>query len=265
MTDLCDLALITGASSGMGAALAERLARSGSDLVLVARRWERLEELATRLTDETGVHVKIVVADLTDDADVAHVESVCAEKPLDLLVNNAGFPGYGPFAEIDRDVATDLVGIHVLAPVRMTRAALPGMLLRRRGAIVNVASLLALSGPATIPLPGRATYAAAKSFLLTFTQALAGELEGSGVHAMVCLPGMVDSEFHGGGGRPGMPGSRIMSSHDAARAIIGGLRLGETVCLPGVEDVTSFGQLCDLQQSLMAAGNNTSRLASRYR
>ena len=183
---------------------------------------------------------------------------------LHLLVNNAGFAGYGPFAELDPAVAEDLVGVHVLAPVRVTRAALPGMIARGHGAVVNVASLLALSGPLKIGMAGRATYAGAKSFLLAFTQALAGELEGTGVHTMVCLPGMVESEFHGIR-RGSVPGLKVMSSQNVAQAIVAGLELGEVVCAPGVDDPGLFDQLRDLQQATLANGNRTGELAARYR
>jgi len=115
-------------------------------------------------------------------------------------------------------------------------------------------------------MAGRATYAGAKSFQLVFTQALAGELEGTGVHVMVCLPGMVESEFHGGralAGRPGVP--PLMSAEDCARAIVAGLALGEVVCVPALEDAAAvFSQFRELQQATLAGGNRTGRLAQRY-
>jgi uncharacterized protein len=259
-----NLALVTGASSGIGAALAERLARDGRDVLIVARRRERLEALAARLQFETGAAVDLLVADLTDPEQLHLVEErIAGERRLDLLVNNAGFGGYGSFAEIDSDVAGRLTAIHITAPLRLTRAALPGMIARERGAVVNVASLLALSGPLNLPMAGRATYAGAKSFLLTFTQLLAQELEGSGVQAMVCLPGMVESEFHGvGGGR--FAGVRLLTADDVAQAIVVGLALGEIVCAPTLEDATVFERLRDLQQAALAAARAT-ELAARYR
>lgn len=258
------LALVTGASSGIGAALAERLAGDGRDVLVVARRRERLEELAARLRAETGAEVEVVAADLTDAAQVRLLEErIAREERLDLLVNNAGFSGYGPFAEIEPDVAARLIAVHALTPVRLSRAALPGMIARGRGAVVNVASLLALSGPLTLPMPGRATYAGAKSFLLTFTQLLAAELEGTGVKAMVCLPGMVESEFHGvGGGR--FAGVPLLSAAEVAQAIVAGLKLGETVCVPTLEDAEVFERLRELQQAALAAARST-ELAARYR
>jgi short-subunit dehydrogenase len=258
------LALVTGASSGIGAVLAERFAKDGRDVLIVARRRERLEALATRLQAETGATVGLLVADLTDAGQLRLVEErIAREDRLDLLVNNAGFAGYGPFAEIDRDVADRLTAIHITAPLRLTRAALPGMIARGRGAVVNVASLLALSGPLHLPMAGHATYAGAKSFLLTFTQLLAQELDGSGVRAMVCLPGMVESEFHGiGGGR--FAGVQLLTSADLAQAIVAGLEMGETVCVPTLEDADMLVRLAELQQAALGASRVT-ELAARYR
>jgi hypothetical protein len=261
------LALVTGASSGIGRALAGLLARDGHDLIVVARRAERLEALAAELRSQAGSQVEVVVADLTDEADVARLAArVAAEERLALLVNNAGFSGYGPFAAVEADVLRRVVAIHVTTPATLTRAALPGMIARGAGAVVNVASLLALSGPLRLGMAGRATYAGAKSFQLVFTQALAAELEGSGVRAMVCLPGMVESEFHGSrplAARLGMP--PLMSSEDCARAIVAGLALREVVCVPGLEDAPAFFErFRELQQETLAAGNGTGRLARRY-
>jgi short-subunit dehydrogenase len=259
------VALVTGASSGIGAALAERLARDGRDLVVVARRRERLERLARRLEEDTGATVEVMGVDLTDAAQLRQVEErLSSDPPIDLLVNNAGFGGYGPFAELEPDFADDLVDVHVRAPMRLTRAVLPGMLRRDRGAIVNVASLLALSGPLKTPTSGRATYVAAKAFLLAFTQALAAELVGSGVRAMAVLPGMVETEFFSSkrGGDPGP--ATLMSPHDVAQAIVVGLELGEMICVPGLEDLTLFDALCDVQKATLF-GRSAARLAERYR
>src|SRR5919197_2489352 len=178
--------LITGASAGIGQAFADRLARAGHTLVAVARRADRLEALAQRLHDRDGVPVEVVVADLTQPDDLRRVEQRAAGEDIELLVNNAGFGGYMPFVQLPPQQAEQLVDLHVLAPTRLTRAALPGMLARGRGAIINVASLLAFSGPMpTPPLPARATYAGCKSYLVTFSEVLHGELAGTGVQVQV--------------------------------------------------------------------------------
>jgi short-subunit dehydrogenase len=257
------LALITGASSGIGAAFAERLVQDGHDLIIVARRAERLRRLAQRLHADFGSTIETLVADLTDPTGVESVERTLLERRPDLLINNAGFSGYGPFTEINPGVAEGLVRIHALAVARLTRAALPGMVARGSGAVINVASLLALSGPLPLGrMTGRATYAGAKAFILAFTQALAGELEGSGVHAMVLLPGMVHSEFHGERGLPSnLP---VMTAADVASAALAGLALGEVVCVPGLEDIGLFDKLRDLQQAILSGGNQV-QAAERYR
>ena len=168
------LALITGASSGIGRALAGLVARDGHDLIVVARRRERLEALAAESRPQAGAQVEVVVADLTEPTDVARLaERVAAEQRLSLLVNNAGFSGYGPFAELDPDVMRRAIAIHVTTPATLIRAALPGMIARGAGAVVNVSSLLSLSGPLRFGMAARATYAGAKSFQLVFIQSLA--------------------------------------------------------------------------------------------
>ena len=259
------VALVTGASSGIGAALSARLAHDGHDLVIVARRRERLEALAARLQAEAGVTVEVLAADLTEPAALQRVvERLHEDARIDLLVNNAGFGGYGPFAELEPDFADRLIGVHVGAPMRLARAALPGMLTRGRGAVVNVASLLALSGPLHAPMSGRATYVGAKAFLLSFTQALAVELERTGVQAMVVLPGMVETEFFSTrrGGDPSV--ANLMSAHDVAQAMVVGLELGEVICVPGLDDTSLFDALRNVQKATLF-GRSAAHLAKRYR
>jgi uncharacterized protein len=181
-------ALVTGASSGIGAAFAERLAGEGYDLIVVARRRERLDALARRLHEEQGIDVDVLAADLADPTELRAVEErIGATTTLDLLVNNAGFSGYMPFAELDPDRAERLIRLQVVAPSRLARAALPGMMARGRGAIINVSSLLAFSAsvPAAASLPKRATYAATKAYLNAFTALLHNELQGTGVRMQV--------------------------------------------------------------------------------
>jgi short-subunit dehydrogenase len=158
-------ALVTGASSGIGAAFAERLARDSYDLVVVARRLQRLEELARRLRKGQETEVEVLVADLTKPAELRAVEERIrgtGNLEFELLVNNAGFSGYMPFIDLDPDRAEELVQLQVVAPTRLIRAALPGMIARGHGAVINVSSLLAFSAsvPAAAPLPKRVTYAA---------------------------------------------------------------------------------------------------------
>jgi short-subunit dehydrogenase len=262
-------ALVTGASAGIGTAFAEAIARRGQDLILTARRTDRLEQIAARLSAETESDVEVVPADLTQRSDVARLEKLLSsDERLTLLINNAGFGGYRPFVELDPDDAEDILAVHVGATVRLTRAALPGMIERGNGAVINVASMLAYSGllPAP-PLPFRATYAAAKSFVITFSQLVAGEVAQAGVRVMVCCPGLVSTEFHD---VEGMDVSHMpkMSAQDVVSAALKALELGETICVPGLEDTTMLEEALQAQVKVMfaAAGPGaTGELASRYR
>ena len=258
-------ALVTGASSGIGAAYAERLTRDGYDVVLVARRRERLEALAERLRLETETQAEVLAVDLTNAEVLAQVEArVATDESLALLVNNAGFGGYGPFVQLEPGTIDDLINIHVRSVTRLTRAALPGMVRRGAGGVINVASLLALSGALPPnPLPSRAVYAGAKAFLVTFTQALAGELMGTGVTVQVCLPGLVVSEFHT---VQGMDPSRMpprMTAADVVAASLAALRRGEVACIPGLEDAAMLGRLTEAQRTVLSSANRPT-LASRY-
>jgi short-subunit dehydrogenase len=267
-----DRALVTGASAGIGEAFAERLARDGYDLILAARRRDRLEAIAERLAKETGAGIEVFSLDLSEASDLAKLEErAVSDDRLTHLINNAGFGAYRPFVELDPGVAEDLIDVHVTATVRLTRAVLPGLIARGRGAIVNVASLLAFSGtlPAD-PLPQRAVYAAAKSFMVTFTQTLAGELTGTGVRAMVCCPGVVKTEFHE---VQGMDLSHVprMSSEDIVTATLAGLELGEVVCVPALEDASLVDKIGESKRALLgsasvgARGGTGPQVATRYR
>lgn len=261
-------ALVTGASAGIGAAFAERLARDGYDLILVARRRERLEETATRLSAEYGVTVDILAADLADAEGMRSVEArIAADPALALLVNNAGFGNYMPFVDLDPDDAEKQIDLQVLAVTRLTRAALPGMIQRGRGAIVNISSRLAFSGSASGPFtPKRATYAATKAYVNAFTQVLAGELTGTGVQVQALCPGVVRTEFHA---RQGLdpnrfPPGAVMSPEDVVTASLAGLRLGEVICIPALADPTLIEQWQAAERALLP-GPDAGALAERYR
>lgn len=259
-------ALVTGASSGIGVSYAERLAREGCDLVLVARRRERLSELAERLKRDNGIRADVVCADLTDAADLAKIETMAGgDEAISLLVNNAGFAGYQPFVSIDPKVIDNLIDIHVRTIARLTRAALPGMVRRRKGAVINIASLLAISAmlPPN-PLPSRATYAGAKAFILAFTQALAGELSGTGVQIQVCLPGRVSTEFHTAHGIDTSKLPPAMTADDVVTASLAALARQEVVCIPALADPALLGEVTDAQIKLFRSSAMQPTLAARY-
>lgn len=184
-------ALVTGASAGLGAEFARQLAAGGTDLILVARRRERLEALARELEGKHSVRVEVLAADLSGDDGVGRVERrIAGVETLDLLVNNAGFGGRGGFAARDVSDHLVMVDVHVAATVRLTRAAVPGMIARGRGAVVNVASMAAFS-----PFSG-AMYSGTKAFLVMFSENLQGELRGKGIVVQALCPGMTHTEFH---------------------------------------------------------------------
>ncbi|MEU6407708.1 SDR family NAD(P)-dependent oxidoreductase [Microbispora sp. NPDC046933] len=254
------LALVTGATSGIGRAFAERLAARGHDLVIVGRRKERLEEFAA---SHPEVEVRTVAADLSTDAGVDTVAEICAAEPLTMLVNNAGVSHYMPLAELPADKARELVHVKVVAPTMLTRAAVAGMRERGEGSIVNVAGMIAFSGPAShSQMPRRAVYAGTLAHLVAMSQTLSAELEGTGVTVQVLCPGVVATEFHE---RQGLDLSAVprMSADDVVTASLRGLELGEVVCAPGVEDAGLLDAV--FQAELAAFGGQSPRLATRYR
>jgi uncharacterized protein len=183
--------LVTGASSGIGLAYATKLASMGYDVILVARRRERLEALAATLRAAYGVEATVIPADLATEAGVSAVErAIAATDDLAVLVNNAGFGAAGSFVQSDLERHLAMVRVHIEAVVRLTRAALPCLLMRRRGAVVNVSSLMSF-----YPIYGGSTYAATKCYLRAFTEALHQELAGTGVRVQSLCPGFVRTEL----------------------------------------------------------------------
>ncbi|MGI8631271.1 MAG: SDR family NAD(P)-dependent oxidoreductase [Solirubrobacterales bacterium] len=224
------VALVTGASSGIGRAIAEQLAAAGSDLIVVARRRDRLEELAAELTAAHGVRVDVLVADIAEPAQLATVEDRL-RAGVDLLVNNAGVGGQGPFAGrplADQDAQ---IRLNVLAPVRLSHAALEHMLPRGHGGILNVSSIAGLQ-----PMPYLATYAATKAYLSSFSNALHEEARPYGVSVTNLLPGFTRTEFHGAAGidRSIVPRLAWMKADTVARAGLRAVAQGRAQCVPGL-------------------------------
>jgi len=257
---MSQLALITGASSGIGKAFAERLAAYGYNLVVVGRRLDRLEELAASLTNVT---VQPLSADLSTDEGVDVVAEACSSQPLTMLVNNAGVAHYMPIAELPADKARELVHVKVVAPTMLVRAAVPGMVARQHGTIINVSGMLAFSGPAEqAQLPRRAVYAGTLAHIVAMTQVLHEELKSEGLRIQVLCPGVVATEFHE---RQGLDLSTVprMSAQDVVTASLRGLELGEVVCAPGVEKADLLQAVS--QADLAAFGAQSPELAKRYR
>ncbi len=199
-------ALVTGASSGIGAVFARELASRGTDLVLVARSEDKLSALAAELHREYGVAAEVAVADLAGPSAAENVAAELSSRDLhiDILVNNAGFGFFAPLDQADGDVLSDMVQLNVAALVGLTRLYLPGMLARDRGAIVNVGSTAAFQ-----PVPYMAVYGATKAFVLSFSEALWAETRGTGVRVTALCPGSTDTGFFDVAGDDAQVGRRV--------------------------------------------------------
>jgi short-subunit dehydrogenase len=226
------VALVTGASAGIGRAFALRLADRGHDLVLVARDTARLEALAKEIGETYGASADVLTADLSDPVALATVEQRAAStaQPIDLLVNNAGFGTAGRFAALPIERETQEIQLNVVALVRLTHAALGPMVERGQGGVINVASIGGFQ-----PTPGNATYCATKAFVISFTEAIHEELKGTGINAMVLSPGYTRTEFQD---RAGIDSSEVPSFlwQDPPTVVEHALRAyerGRAACVPG--------------------------------
>lgn len=228
-------ALVTGASSGIGRAFAAELAARGTDLVIVARRRDRLEALASELQVSHGRHVEVIVADLSDPDQLADVEArlADADRPVELLINNAGFGTSGHFCDLEVDREEQQIRVNVVALVRLSRAALPGMVKRGRGGIVNMSSVAGEQ-----PLPGWATYAATKAYVTNFSRSLAAEMKGSGVSVLNVLPGFTRTEFqdHGDFAQRMIPGPAWMTPEEVVHHALKALHKGRSEAIPGIHN-----------------------------
>ncbi|WP_235583147.1 SDR family oxidoreductase [Kitasatospora sp. Root107] len=201
-------------------------------------------------------------ADLGTGDGIAAVSDRLAAGDIRLLINNAGAGGYAPLADVDPADIDRLLTLNAVAPIRLARAALPGMLEARQGSIVTIASLLAFSAGSNDPrMPRRTLYAAAKAATLAFSRTLAGELADTPVRAQVVCPGVVATDWNGGAGRS-IPWA--MSPEDVAGASLAGLRLGEAVCIPGLEDAAAALDALQAAESALLGGGNQPALAARY-
>jgi hypothetical protein len=235
MTELLrQTALITGASSGIGAEFARQLAAQGHDLILVARRADRLAALAAELQTQHNITAEPLVADLATTEGIEKVAVRLAElSTLALLVNNAGFGISGSLARAELQGQLDMLNVHMVAAMHLSHAALPGMITRGSGGIINVASLAAF-----MALPGEINYCATKAYLVTFSQALAAEVRRKGVRVQALCPGFTITEFHDepdrpSAGREGYPRFLWGSSQAVVADSLRALDRGQVVCVPG--------------------------------
>ncbi|UVA77855.1 SDR family NAD(P)-dependent oxidoreductase [Pandoraea commovens] len=249
-------ALITGASSGIGAIYADRLARRGHDLILVARNTARLLEAAQRLHVETGRRVDILSADLSTREGQALVEARLREDTrIDTLVNNAGFGAVAPLLQADVDHLTDMIEVNVTALTRLTYAAVPGFVARGRGTVINIASVVAIA-----PELLNDVYGGSKAFVLAFSQSLQHQLADTGVHVQAVLPGATITEFWNIAGKSHqeLPLEWLMTSDDLVDAALAGLDQGETVTIPPLQDGDEWTAYDTLRRKMSQGLSNTS-------
>ncbi|MCL6706712.1 SDR family NAD(P)-dependent oxidoreductase [Pseudomonas sp. R2.Fl] len=254
-------ALVTGASSGIGATYARKLAARGYDLVVVARDAARLGRLADELESGTGVDVEVFPADLSVVADLRRVEKRLRAADIELFVNNAGI---GPRASLlagDIDDLDPLIAINVTAANRLAIAAAQAFHARGAGAIVNIASVVALA-----PHLFNGTYSGSKAFVLSLTQSMASELKDSGVRVQAVLPGLTRTEIfeRAGGSVDNLNPAMVMDVDDMVGAALAGLDAGELITIPSMEDEALFESYSAATGALLPQ-LSTNRPASRYR
>lgn len=262
MSEAKGVALITGASSGIGAIYADRLARLGYDLILVARRADRLEQLAGEIRAKTGRAVEAVTADLSNPVHLKAVETIVSnDRRITLLVNNAGTGSTAPAIEADVDTMSEMISLNVNALMRLSYAAVPAFVARRRGTIVNIASIVAVA-----PELLNGVYGATKAFVLAFSQNLSRELDGTGAKVQVVLPGATATDFWdlAGTSLDEVPDEIVMRADDLVDAAITGLERGEFATIPSLHDVTRWDAFEAARQQL-ADELSSSTPAPRYR
>ncbi|MFG2139405.1 SDR family NAD(P)-dependent oxidoreductase [Streptomyces sp. NPDC048650] len=251
-------ALITGATAGIGAAFARRLASDGHNLVLVARNEKRLREQATELHDRHGIEAEVLVADLATEEGIGAVETRLGESrhPVDVLVNNAGFGNKGDYLDVPMADELTMLKVHCEAVLRLTSAAVRGMRDRRRGAVVNVASVAAF-----VP---RGTYGASKAWVVQFTQGAARDLAGSGVRLMALCPGFVRTEFHqrAGMGTESIPDWMWLDADKLVGAAMKDLTRGKSLSIPDPRYKALMGAVKLAPRGVL--GGLTSRTGRKY-
>ncbi|MGE0242146.1 MAG: SDR family NAD(P)-dependent oxidoreductase [Parvibaculaceae bacterium] len=253
--------LITGASSGIGAIYADRFARRGHDLILIARNAERLASVARRIADATGRKVATIKADLTLPADLKNIEHVLrTDTQISVLVNNAGIGAADVLVASDVDKMEAMIDLNVTALTRLTYAAVPAFVARGNGTIINIASAVAIA-----PELLNGVYGATKAFVLALTQSLLHEIAGQGVRVQAVLPGATATEFWDIAGKPvhQLPTEIVMSADDLVDAALAGLDLGETITIPSLSNQVEWDRY-EAQRRAMTLKLSSAITAPRY-
>lgn len=255
-------ALITGASTGIGAVYADRLAKRGYDLILIARGADRLESLSERLRRATGRAVRSMRADLGDKADLVRVEAELKNNPdVSMLVNNAGVASVSPLLSADVDQMQRMIELNTVALTRLTYAAAPAFVSRQRGTMINIASIVGIS-----PEMLNGVYGATKAFVIALTHSLQHELAGKGLRIQAVLPGATATDLWENAGLPWqkLPSSIVMSAEDMVDAALTGLDQGELVTIPSLQNGEDWTQFEAARKSLAQRFGN-SQPGLRYR
>ncbi|MBB3911092.1 SDR family NAD(P)-dependent oxidoreductase [Sphingomonas desiccabilis] len=254
-------ALVTGASAGIGKSFATHLARTGHDLVLVARRADRLEALAEELCEAHDIVVEVLPADLETPEGVAAVEARLAEgDPIDLFVNNAGFAARGAVGGLDPAALESMIRVNVLAFSRLANAAAARMRAESRGTIINVGS-----GTLFMQFAGNAGYGATKAFVAYFTRTMQLDLAETGVRVQLLIPGVIATDFHeiAGNAIENFPPERVMQADDLVVASLRALEMEEPVCIPSLPDIRDWDAYLAAEAKI-APNSSRDRTADRY-
>lgn len=255
------VALITGASTGIGSVYADRLARRGYDLVLVARNGKLLQALATRIKNQTGRAVEVIAADLSDTQSLATVESrLRSDANITLLLNNAGVASAAPLADSDADQMSAMIALNVTALTRLTQAVIPGFIARKSGAIINIASIVALA-----PELLNGVYGGSKAFVLAFSQSLLHELGSKGIRVQAVLPGATRTPLWTLSGvniDSVLPGN-VMTAEDMVDASLVAFDNGEFATIPALPDIADWNAFESARQALMP-NLSKAKPAARY-
>ena len=261
-TNTKKVAVVTGASSGIGAVYADRLAARGYDLILVARRADRLEALCAQLSKAHGIKAEAIVADLTKDQDVARIEAILStNKDLRVLVNNAGLARLAPAAQMPANDVAAQIALNITALTRLTQAVVPAFIARKQGLIINVSSALGIHS-----LPISAVYSGTKAFVMQYSRGLQQELAETGVKVQLVLPASTATDIWDLSGVPlaALNKDTLMTTENMVDAALAGFDQGETITWPSVADASLWDKY-EVARSALFANTQAGKPAPRYR